>query len=212
MTDTLKIQTWNCLLHSNNSIYHHYDEQYLFNRLMFADNEIDNEKVQFAKLMFYFAINELIDPVYIKYRNYEYSLHPGNTRVLGKSFNNYFNPISCIVYSDANKKLLPITGLEVLNKIEIIDFPVEEWNNIPYLETKYSVRYSKKIDSHAQTLHGFWADHTQDLYRIFFEDRHLLIYPNKNNLEFNKRIEVNIEDFSGFREAIRYVFKCIKND
>lgn len=216
--DTIKIQSWECLLHNKNSIYHHNHEQELFLRLAFSTDKeefLDNYAVPSlrCKQFFYFYCNELLDPLHIKYKDYMYSLHPGMNRIIGKSIlNDNFDPISCIVYSEVDRKLLPITGLEVKNKIEVIDCSKDEWetNDLMYNQDIIG-RYSKNIDSHWKSSDEFWAEHTQDLYRIFFDDRHVLIFPNPKNLEYNKRIDVNIEDFSGFREALKYVYLKVLN-
>lgn len=227
--DTVEVQVWECLLHNKNSIYHHNYEQELFLDLTYYNNRKDFQNTKeyvtdlkikskypnrMIKNLFYFAHNELIDPLHIKYLDYIYSLHPGHTRILGKTlFSNYFNPVSCILYAEANKKLLPIKGLEVLNKLELIDISAEQWKDQPIMTDQNIInRYTKTLNTSFKSGNDFWSEHTNNLYRIFFEDRHCVIFPNEDNLEFNKRIDVNIEDFSGTLEAIKYVFKCIEND
>lgn len=218
MTDIIKIQTWDCLLHDNNSIYHARHEQDLFSDLTYPDNEENNQNhywypMVYIKRFFYFCHNEVFDPLHIKYMDNVYRLHPGHNRLQGMTLlTDSYDPLRCIVYSEPNKKLLPIKGLEVLNKIEFIDFPKESWKHHIITDLNIIKRYSKKVDSHGVSADELWAEYTQDLYRIFFEDRHVLLYPNEGSFDFNKRIDVNIEDFSGFREAIKYVFNCIKND
>lgn len=241
--DKIKLQVWDCLLHSNNSIYHHNHEQELFfqhttptkikDMASFFDGMSEDlkgfdsrffnyrnlrSKIVFSsghlKRIFYFAYHDFIDPIHIKFKDYEYTLHPGHTRLMGKGLlDENFDPVRCIVYSEAGKKLLPVTGLEVLNKIEIVDVPAKKWYDDKIMTYKDLIsRYSKKVDTHFKPADEFYSEHTDDLYRIFFEDRHLFIFPHKNDFEYDKRIDINLEDFQGYRDALKYVFKKVKND
>lgn len=216
--DIVKVQTWECLLHNKNSIFHHNHEQELFLQLLHPANlkEFKRNYIGrsgYVKRMFYFSHHEFIDPLHIKYKDFIYSLHPGHTRLLGKTIiNENFDPIRCIVYSKLGEKLLPITGLELLNKIEVIDFPAEHWEYTAITDYDIIGRYSKAIDTHFVSAEEYWAQHTQDLYRVFFGDMNFFIFPNQNNYNFNNRIDINIENFTGLIETIRYIFKSVKND
>lgn len=241
--ETVKIQVWDCLLHSKNSIYHHNHEQELFlqhttptkikdMKLFFEGmDEFQPDavktryfnyrnlrsKVVFSsghlKRIFYFAYHDFIDPIHIKFKDYEYTLHPGHTRLMGKGMlDENFDPVRCVVYSEVGKKLLPVTGLEVQNKIEVIDVSAKKWFDDQILSHPSLVkRYSKKVDTHFKPAEEFYAEHTDDLYRIFFEDRHLFIFPHKSDFEYDKQYDINIEDFKGYRDALQYVFKKVKN-
>ena len=225
--DIIKIQTWHALLHQDNCVFDHKDEVDFFNLFTQVYKPYDftnrdsysqyllkkaDHDSWYVKGLFYFYCNGFKDPLFFKYKDFRYIIHPGISRMYAIGLRDKFDPLPCIIYSEKGEKLLPIFGLDVLNKIETIDFDANTWKNDPCLVNKDVKRYLPNLDMHFNQGENFWLEHTNDMYRIYFDDRQLLVFPKKGSLLYDKRIDLNIEDFNGIRNTILHLFRMLLND
>jgi len=227
LTDIIKLQTWRALLHQNNCVYNDRDEEEFFSLFTqvfkpydFTDKDsyskylLDKSGIEswYIKGLFYFYCNGFKDPLFFKYKDFRYRLHPGHSRMNAISLRDKFDPVPCIIFSEKGKKLLPITGLEVLHKIEIVDFDKNLWETNEYLFNEDVSRYLPNLGKHFNEAETFWLKHTYNLYRIYFDDRQILVFPKRDSLLYDKRIDLNIEDFNGIRNTLLYLFRTLLND
>lgn len=225
--DIIKIQTWRGLIHQDNCLYNDRDEEETFalftqvykpyeftDKHSYSKYLLDMSKIQsmFVKSLFNFYCNGFRDPVFLKYKDFKYQVHPGTNRLAAIGLREKYDPVSCIIYSEKGKKLLPISGLEVLNKMETIDFDANIWEDNPYLKNEDVSRYQPNRDKHFNEADVFWLEHTNNLYRIYFEDRQLLVFPKLGSLAYNKKVDLNIEDFNGLRNTILHLFEALLNN
>tara|TARA_Y100001972_G_scaffold61721_1_gene75572 strand:+ start:3876 stop:4559 length:684 start_codon:yes stop_codon:yes gene_type:complete len=220
--DQVNIQTYNCMLHQPNSVYNP-DEQVLYAIHMKApDLKAPNPNYEqssvrhsssFFKRLFFFYCHDWDDPVHIKYKYQEYSLHPGHTRMIGAWFREKpLKPVSCILYAEVGDKPVPISGLKVLSKNRLINFSKEVWDK-GILKNQDILKFQKKTDTHYNLAEQVWRHLTNNIYRVTFGDRNLIIFPDDRDMKkYDEVITLNLNNYSGFRECVRDLFERVKNE